>query len=437
MFASRILGAVAVTAATMAIPIVGSPPRAAAALPAADSVFILQGASPDAWAPEILGRIDPWATGGQLGRAIDANYYHCSSGCTVSEIPYPRTAGPVFGPNAPFADQSIAIGVDLTEKAIHDADGQVVVAGLSLGSMTADAVQRSLDANPGRRPPAQMTFIVSGDPSRVTPFSTGIGAFFPPGFRIPVVGWTANRPPSDSAYDTVVVVGEYDVTADFPDRPWNLLALANGILGFDYTHGASSLSSPSEVPPQNIRVTTNAKGGTTTTYLWPSPVLPMLRPLTGVLPESVIDGVNSVLKPIVDRAYSRNDAITGNRLPYLQPTDGLPRLVMPAPVAPTKPVVTQAVPKLLQPLTATRDTAVRSSKHLHSRPTSRSLPASTRDRDAGSALSSSKQPSVHVRDGSADRVKSDKSTSEKKQDPRRHAARTQRAGGTRTSGPVS
>ena len=149
---------------------------------------------------------------------------------------------------------------------------------------------------------------------------------------------------------TTIAGREYDVTADFPDRPWNLLALANGILGFDYTHGASSLSSPSEVPPQNVRVTTNAKGGTTTTYLWPSPVLPMLRPLTGVLPESVIDGVNSVLKPIVDRAYSRNDAITGNRLPYLQPTDGLPRLVMPAPVAPTKPVVTQAVPKLLQPV---------------------------------------------------------------------------------------
>ena len=213
----------------------------------------------------------------------------------------------MFGPNAPFADQSIAIGVDLTEKAIHDADGRVVVAGLSLGSMTADAVQRSLDANPHRRPASQVTFIVSGDPSRVTPFSTGIGAFFPTGFRIPVLGWTANRPPSDSAYDTVVVVGEYDVTADFPDRPWNLLALANGILGFDYTHGASSLSSPSEVPPQNIKVTTNTQGGTTTTYLWPSPVLPMLRPLTGVLPESVISAVNSVLKPIVDRAYSRND----------------------------------------------------------------------------------------------------------------------------------
>ena len=247
-----------------------------------------------------------------------------------------------------------------------------------------------------------------------------------------MVGWTANRPPSDSAYDTVVVVGEYDVTADFPDRPWNLLALANGILGFDYTHGASSLSSPSEVPPQNIKVTTNAQGGTTTTYLWPSPVLPMLRPLTGVLPESVIDAVNSVLKPIVDRAYSRNDAITGNRLPYLQPTDGLPRLVMPAPAASTKPVVAQAAPKLQQPTAGTRDALVRPPKHVHSRW------SASRDRDTGSALSPGKQPSAHVRDGSAKRVQSDKVTPGKKnQDPRRNAARTQRAGDTPTSGPVS
>jgi hypothetical protein len=92
------------------------------------------------------------------------------------------------------------------------------------------------------------------------------------------------------------------VTADFPDRPWNLLALVNSLFGFEYGHGATALSSPSQVHPQNINVTTNATGGTTTTtYFVPSPVLPMLRPLNGVLPPSVINKANSVLKPIVDR----------------------------------------------------------------------------------------------------------------------------------------
>jgi hypothetical protein len=398
----------------------GCPPRAADAAPTADSVFILPGASPDAWAPEILGRIDAWATGGTLVRAIDADYYRCAAGCSVSVIPYPRTAGPVFGPNAPFADQSIAIGVDHTRQAIGAADGRVVVAGLSLGSLTADAVQRSLDADPDRPPAAQVTFIVAGDPSRVTPFSTGIGAFLPEGFNVPVLGWTATRPPADSPYDTVVVVGEYDIIADFPDRPWNLLALANGVLGFSYAHGASALSNPSQIPPQNITMTTNDQGGTTTTYLMPGTVLPMLRGLTGVLPEPVISAVNSVLKPIVDRAYSRNDATTGNRLPYLQPTGGLPRLVFPNRVTPTavepaKPVVARTVPKVPQSSERTRNRFV---------PTGITSTPSSENKQSG-----------QVRDTSPARVRADKFTSGKKtQHPRRIAARAQHVGSGRSHG---
>ena len=115
-----------------------------------DNVFILPGASPDSWAPRILGRIDPWATTNPRVRRIDANYYSCGSPCDLRVIRYPRTAGPLFGPNAPYADESIADGVDMTKTAIN-ADGQIVVAGLSLGSITADAVQRSLDAGPAAR----------------------------------------------------------------------------------------------------------------------------------------------------------------------------------------------------------------------------------------------------------------------------------------------
>jgi hypothetical protein len=69
-------------------------------------------------------------------------------------------------------------------------------------------VQRSLDADPNRPSATQVTFIVAGDPSRVTPFSNGIGTLLPVGFRIPGLGWTVTRPPSDSPYNTVVVVGE-------------------------------------------------------------------------------------------------------------------------------------------------------------------------------------------------------------------------------------
>jgi PE-PPE domain len=366
MLTSRKLKGAACAAVVTATAFIVSPPADAAVPvpPVTDNVFILPGASPDAWAPRILGRIDPWATDNPRVRKIDADYYSCSSPCNLSVIRYPRTAGPLFGPNAPYADESIATGVDLTKTAIHKADGQMVVAGLSLGSITADAVQRSIDADPNRPPPDQLTFIVSGDPSRVTPFSTGIGSFLPVGFRIPVLGWTVTRPPADSPYDTVVVVGEYDVTADFPDRPWNLLAVFNSLFGFEYGHGASALSSPTEVPKENIRETENDKGATTTTYLVPSPQLPMLKPLNGVLPPSVISAANNVLKPIVDRGYSRNDAANGNRAPYLQPTNGLPRLVMPTRVTHSFKATpnVSALPRLDSALSALdRSTAPKSS----------------------------------------------------------------------------
>ena len=71
-------------------------------------------------------------------------------------IAYPRTAGPVFGPNAPYADESIETGVNMTKEAIDPpskliVDGQVVVAGLSLGGITADAVQRASTPTPTAR----------------------------------------------------------------------------------------------------------------------------------------------------------------------------------------------------------------------------------------------------------------------------------------------
>ena len=303
-------------------------PRSAGVPVLTDNAFVIPGANADSWAPAILEPLDPWATDGPLVPLINAHYYDCN-GCTVTIVRYPRTAGPLFGPRAPFADESIAIGAGKAVDDVRNAAGPSVVSGLSLGAMTADAAQHALDADP-KRPPAQdLAFIVAGDPSRVTPLTTGIGSFLPVGFRIPVLGWTVARPPSESTYDTVVVVGEYEWASDFPDRPWNLLADLNSLVAFNYTHSEASLTSPADIPPENIVTTTNSKGATTTTYLWPSPEVPLLKPFDKILAPAVITAANNVLKPMIDRGYSRNDAITGNHAPYLQPTDGLPKLVTP------------------------------------------------------------------------------------------------------------
>lgn len=310
----------------VAAAIVTSPSACATVPVLIGNVVVIPGANADSWAPEILEPLDPWATDGPLVPLINAQYYDCG-GCAVTIIRYPRTAGPLFGPSAPFADESIAIGAGMVIDELRTTEGPAVVSGLSLGSMAADAVQRALDADPGRPPASDVTFIVTGDPSRATPLSTGIGSLLPVGLRIPVLGWTVTRPPSESVYDTVVVVGEYEWASDFPDRPWNLLADLNSLVAFNYTHSEASLTSPADVPPQNIVTTTNRLGAATTTYLWPSPVLPLLQRFDKILAPAVIAAANDVLKPWVDRGYSRYDAVTGNRAPYLQPADGPPKLV--------------------------------------------------------------------------------------------------------------
>ena len=71
----------------------------------------------------------------------------------------------------------------------------------------------------------------------------------------------------------------YDAFADFPDKPWNLLAIANAMAGLIYRHGQTATADLSEVPAQNITTTVNSLGATTTTVVVPSPFLPLTQVL--------------------------------------------------------------------------------------------------------------------------------------------------------------
>lgn len=330
--------------AALATVIAGSPPASAEVPVRADTAFIIPGASFDAWAPDILEPNDPWANDGPLVPLINAHYYDCA-GCAGTVIRYPRTAGPLFGPGVPYADESIAIGNAAVRDELTRADTPTVISALSMGAMVSDAVQRDLDADPSRPDPSQVSFIVTGDPTRSTPLSTGIGSLMPAGLQLPVFGWTVTRPASESHYDTVVVVGEYEWAADFPDRPWNLLADLNSLIAFQYNHSEASFTKPTDIPPDNIVITTNSAGATTSTYLVPSPQLPLVKPFEEILPPSVISTANEVLTPMVQRGYSRYDSVTGNRMPYLEPTDGFPELIVPPDRKPaTTPADITAIP---------------------------------------------------------------------------------------------
>ena len=69
-------------------------------------------------------------------------------------------------------------------------------------------------------------------------------------------------PPLDSQYDTVNVVGQYDIFSHPPERMGNLLADLNGITaGGFYGHSATAFSDPAHVAPGDITTTVNDRGG--------------------------------------------------------------------------------------------------------------------------------------------------------------------------------
>lgn len=60
---------------------------------------------------------------------------------------------------------------------------------------------------------------------------------------------------------------------------------------------------------------TNSLGGTTTTYMVPTPTLPMLIPLEQLgVPAPIVSAVNDALTPVVNAGYSQYDPTGG---PYL------------------------------------------------------------------------------------------------------------------------
>ena len=230
----------------------------------------------------------------------------------VTVIDYPASSWPLSGLNTPTVGASVVTGAANLDTAIKAADGPVLVTGASQGAMVINREQDRLANDPDAPPPDQLKFIVFSDPQRGV-FST----LLPEGTYIPIVDFQT-RAPLESQYDTILVVAEYDGWADFPDRPWNLVSVANALMGAATVHGTVALVDPTTVPPENVTVTTNSKGATTTTYLVPTEHLPLTQPLRNLgVNERIVDNVDKFLRPIVNAGYSRNDDAAVPQRPYV------------------------------------------------------------------------------------------------------------------------
>lgn len=189
---------------------------------------------------------------------------------------------------------SLNASADLLYQAIYDTPGFTTIGGVSEGSPTVGLTLERLmydrlhpEAGHVAPDPSEMNVAVYGYLSR----AMFVGSRYIP---LPV-----------TPYNVFVIKAEYDGIADFPDRPFNLLAVANAMMGADQLHYDSAFYDVL-TQPTKYTITTNRLGGTTTTVMIPTPLLPLLTPLkdNGMSPDKLAK-LDKFLRPMINRAYRR------------------------------------------------------------------------------------------------------------------------------------
>lgn len=202
-------------------------------------------------------------------------------------------------------NRSVAEGV--SNLGIRDPQDDIVF-GMSQGAVVASQYKAAHPEGTGN------TFVLVENPSRP---NGGVLSRFA-GLYIPIldVGFSGATP--DNGDPTIDIARQYDGWADFPTYPLNLLATANAILGMIYVHGQTQ----TQLTAADIQAA-KAGGsmyyqqhGNATYYLLPTERLPLLMPLTGIVPEPILKAVDPVLRTLVESGYDRTDysAPVGARL---------------------------------------------------------------------------------------------------------------------------
>ena len=211
-------------------------------------------------------------------------------------VQWPAEARPYTGSGDLTLGESIAIGKQNLATALQSAlaSGEhVIVVGLSAGSLVVDEVLRDLVGTAEDPTAEQMSIVIVADSTRQKVISE---ASYNSRHNF------TYQPPPETRHNTITVTGEYDGMADFPDRWWNLLAVANAFAGSIVVHVPVMFENLDLVPAKNITTTVNSVGGETTHYLVPTKTLPLVQ----LMPW--LKWREASLKASVDRGYSRNDA---------------------------------------------------------------------------------------------------------------------------------
>lgn len=236
---------------------------------------------------------------------------------TLISVPYPAQLWP-YTPGE-YLGASVAAGVNSVIGllgATYSVGSHLIVWGISQGALVLNATQQVLAGNPSAPPPHALTFVRVADPASAI---GGMLNFLPDLVLREVLHFDMRTAPADSPYDNIVITNQYDAFADFPDRP-TVVSVLNAIAGLFTRHGQTATADLGTVPANNITVSVNSFGATTTTYLVPSPFLPLTQPLRDAgVPTEVVDRLDGWLRPLVDAGYSRTGQPDSDSVPAAAP----------------------------------------------------------------------------------------------------------------------
>lgn len=278
-------------------------------------------------------------------------------------LDYPASFGPLTGLGDPTFGMSIYEGQRNLQKVYKPIASPTTLVGFSQGSLVIREELRRMDqtytgtdgkVDPSVNVPKQYVDVyLLGDPMNEKNGLLNSLKWFPLNTGV-LFGTGYNPQPLETRYDIKEVTREYDGWADFPDRPLNLISVANAVAGIVYIHPDYSKVDLNQIPPENISTTVNSKGGKTTYYLDPTVHLPLVQPLRDIgIPEPIVQAIERPLKVIVDTGYARNDGKLQDNIKGLFGQT-------------TSPVQNKVTEKVAEPTVATPHQVDTSSSHTQS-----------------------------------------------------------------------
>lgn len=216
-------------------------------------------------------------------------------------------------------NQSIKTGYELLDAQVQRGIEEgprtpLAVFGHSQSAIIASVEKRTLAAEyADRKEVPPVSFVMTGNPYRPN------GGFLA---RLPLVAgaltpWTRmTSTPTDTVFATHDIARQYDMWADFPTYPLNLLASANALFGLmNHSYLPDSVNpllgnlistvSLDPASPNYNPATVVQFYGDTTHHLIPSEHLPLLYPLRWIGLGPLTDVIEPTLKVLVELGYDR------------------------------------------------------------------------------------------------------------------------------------